>query len=83
MFNACKNKYVWWGEWFQEIIQQKLHLIKYNLNSAVLFILTLGVPEVTPVFEKIRVNCHLHFFNDLKDIKAVTNFSPYTPQHIF
>lgn len=62
-------------------IQRKLHLIKYNLKSTVLFILTLGVPEVTPVFEKIHVNCHLPFFNDLTYIKAVTNFSPYTPQH--
>ena len=83
MFSTCKNKYVWWGEWFQEIIQWKLHLIKYNLKSAVLFIVTLGVPEVTPVFKKIHVNCHLSFFNDLTDIKAVTNFSPYTPQYIF
>jgi hypothetical protein len=63
--------------------QQKLHLITYILKSAVLLILTLGAPEVTPFSEKIHVNCHLQLFNDITDIKAVTSFTPYTPQHIF
>ena len=57
--------------------QQKLHLITYILKSAVLLILTLGAPEVTPFSEKIHIIAICNYLMTLQ-ISRQSPVSPHT-----